>query len=202
VKCTECGAEGIEAAEPCGACGAAPVGPQSAPVGQGSGGLHKRPAEVVPMTLVGVRVEQPSNTPIALLKEAQGDRYLPIWIGAVEATAIAFAQQGMVSLKPLTHDLFCDVLKRLGVQLLNVTVSALTDGVFESYLSLSGHGTVTCRPSDGIALAVRTGAPILASAEVLDDCGVAIPDDDVHLPGLLLQCGPGLEPRICIWRIT
>jgi len=65
------------------------------------------------MEVVGVRVEMPSNSPIVLLKEAQGDRYLPIWIGAVEATAIAFAQQGMVSLRPLTHDLFRDVLEVL-----------------------------------------------------------------------------------------
>ena len=63
------------------------------------------------MEVVGVRVEMPSNSPIVLLKEQQGDRYLPIWIGAVEATAIAFAQQGMVSLRPLTHDLFKDVLE-------------------------------------------------------------------------------------------
>ena len=65
------------------------------------------------MEVVGVRVEMPSNSPIVLLKEAQGERYLPIWIGAVEATAIAFAQQGMVSLRPLTHDLFRDVLEVL-----------------------------------------------------------------------------------------
>jgi uncharacterized protein len=132
---------------------------------------HERPAEFVPMTLIEVRVEQPSNNSVILLKEARGDRYLPIWTGEAEATAIAFALQGMASLKPLTHDLFCDVLTRLGVQLLNVTVSAMMDGVFESYLSLSGHGTVSCRAADGIALAVRTGAPILASAEVLDNCG-------------------------------
>jgi len=156
----------------------------------------------VPVTLIGVRVEQPSNSPIILLKEAHGDRYLPIWVGEVEATAIAIGLQGAVSAKPLTHDVFCDVLNRLGVQLLNVTVSALKDGIFESYLSLSGHGTVTCRPSDGIALAVRTGAPILASAEVLDIAGVALPNDDGHLSALVLRSGPGREPRICIRPIT
>ena len=77
------------------------------------------------MEVVGVRVEMPSNSPIVLLKEAQGDRYLPIWIGAVEATAIAFAQQGMVSLRPLTHDLFRDVLEVLNVQLRTVNITAL-----------------------------------------------------------------------------
>jgi bifunctional DNase/RNase len=142
----------------------------------------------VPVRVIGVRVEISSNNPIVLLGEAHGDRYLPIWIGAVEATAIAFALQGMVSQKPLTHDLFRDVLQRLDVQLLNVTISGLIDGIFESYLSLSGgHGTVTCRPSDGIALAVRTGAPVLVNAELLDTAGVALPDNDAHLPGLLLR---------------
>jgi bifunctional DNase/RNase len=82
------------------------------------------------MEVVGVRVEMPSNSPIVLLKEAQGDRYLPIWIGAVEATAIAFAQQGMVSLRPLTHDLFRDVLEVLNVQLQTVNITALRDGIF------------------------------------------------------------------------
>ena len=69
----------------------------------------------------------PSNSPIVLLKEQQGDRYLPIWIGAVEATAIAFAQQGMVSLRPLTHDLFKDVLEVLNVQLRTVNITSLRD---------------------------------------------------------------------------
>jgi hypothetical protein len=82
------------------------------------------------MEVVGVRVEMPSNSPIVLLKEQQGDRYLPIWIGAVEATAIAFAQQGMVSLRPLTHDLFKDVLEVLNVQLRTVNITALRDGIF------------------------------------------------------------------------
>jgi len=145
---------------------------------EGSGGPGQRPAEAVPMVLVGVRVEKPSNSPIVLLKEAHGDRYLPIWIGEVEATAIAFAHEGMKTLKPLTHDLLCDVLKKVGVQLLSVTISGLAGGVFESHLSLSGHGTVGCRPSDAIALAIRAGAPIFASAEVLDEVGVAAPGDD------------------------
>jgi bifunctional DNase/RNase len=77
------------------------------------------------MQLVGVRVEMPSNSPIALLKEAHGDRYLPIWIGAVEATAIAFAQQGMVSVRPLTHDLFRDVLEAVNIRLLSARITSL-----------------------------------------------------------------------------
>ena len=129
------------------------------------------------MEVVGVRVEMPSNSPIVLLKEAQGDRYLPIWIGAVEATAIAFAQQGMVSLRPLTHDLFRDVLEVLNVQLRTVNITALRDGIFYADLVFSNGAEVSARPSDSIALALRTGATIFASDEILDEAGVAIPDE-------------------------
>ena len=99
------------------------------------------------MEVIGVRVEMPSNSPIVLLKEAQGDRYLPIWIGAVEATAIAFAQQGMVSLRPLTHDLFRDVLEVLNVQLRTVNITALRDGIFYADLVFSNGAEVSARPS-------------------------------------------------------
>ena len=128
------------------------------------------------MQLVGVRVEMPSNSPIALLKEAHGDRYLPIWIGAVEATAIAFAQQGMVSVRPLTHDLFRDVLEAVNIRLLSVRITSLVNGIFDADLVLSNGSNVSSRPSDGIALAIRTGAPVLASNEVLARVGVEIPD--------------------------
>jgi bifunctional DNase/RNase len=121
------------------------------------------------MEVVGVRVEMPTNQPIVLLKETQGDRYLPIWIGPVEATAIAFAQQGMVPARPLTHDLFRDVLEALEVQLQTVNITALRD--------FSNGKEVSARPSDSIALALRTGAAIYASDEVLDEAGVAIPDE-------------------------
>ena len=75
------------------------------------------------LTVVGVRVELPSNQPIVLLKETAGDRYLPIWIGAVEATAIAFAQQGVVPARPLTHDLLKDVLEALIARVVDLAVA-------------------------------------------------------------------------------
>jgi len=134
-------------------------------------------APVRRMEVVGVRVEMPSNSPIVLLKETEGDRYLPIWIGAVEATAIAFAQQGMVSLRPLTHDLFRDVLEVLNVELRTVNITALRDGIFYADLVFSNGAEVSARPSDSIALALRTGASIFASDEILDEAGVAIPDE-------------------------
>jgi bifunctional DNase/RNase/DNA-binding transcriptional MerR regulator len=152
-------------------------------LGKGRSGQQRFPraredgAEVRQMEVIGVRVEMPSNSPIVLLKEAQGDRYLPIWIGAVEATAIAFAQQGMVSLRPLTHDLFRDVLEVLNVQLRTVNITALRDGIFYADLVFSNGAEVSARPSDSIALALRTGAQIFASEEILDEAGVPIPDE-------------------------
>src|SRR5512139_1315013 len=97
----------------------------------------------------------PSNQPIVLLREVAGDRYLPIWIGAVEATAIAFAQQGVVPARPLTHDLLRDVVASLGRTLAEVRITELKDGVFFAVLAFDGGVEVSARPSDAIALALR-----------------------------------------------
>ncbi len=129
------------------------------------------------MDVVGVRVEMPSNQPIVLLREVDGERYLPIWIGAVEATAIAFAQQGVVPARPLTHDLLRDVLEALGRRLEEVRITALTDGVFFAVLVFDGGVEVSARPSDAIAIALRTGTPIYGAEEVLAEAGIAVPDE-------------------------
>jgi bifunctional DNase/RNase len=119
----------------------------------------------------------PSNQPIVLLRESTGDRYLPIWVGAVEATAIAFAQQGVVPPRPLTHDLLKDVLTATGHELAEVQITEVRDGVFYATLILGDGIEVSARPSDSIALALRTGSRILCSEEVLDEAGLAVPDD-------------------------
>ncbi|ASU86204.1 hypothetical protein CDO52_13610 [Nocardiopsis gilva YIM 90087] len=129
------------------------------------------------MEVVGVRVEMPSNQPIVLLKESDGERYLPIWIGAVEATAIALAQQGVVPARPLTHDLFRDVLDALDASLSTVNITSLSDGIFYADLVFSNGVEVSARPSDSIALALRTGAPIYAHDDVVEEAGVPIPDE-------------------------
>ncbi|HEX2029662.1 MAG TPA: bifunctional nuclease family protein, partial [Nitriliruptorales bacterium] len=106
---------------------------------------------MIEVELVGVRVELPANQPIVLLKEKTGPRYLPIWIGAVEATAIAFALQGVETPRPLTHDLFVDVLEDLGVRLESVHVTELREGTFYAELHFVQNGrnhTVSSRPSD------------------------------------------------------
>ena len=129
------------------------------------------------LTVVGVRVELPGNQPIVLLKESTGDRYLPIWIGAVEATAIAFAQQGIVPARPLTHDLLKDVLEALRAQLEAVLITDLRDGVYYADLRFADGTSVSARPSDAIALAIRAGATIYAEEAVLDTAGIAIADE-------------------------
>ncbi|MPZ62495.1 MAG: bifunctional nuclease family protein [Propionibacteriales bacterium] len=127
--------------------------------------------------VVGVRVEMPSNQPIVLLRETDGDRYLPIWIGAVEATAIAFAQQGVVPPRPLTHDLMKNLLEALGQPLAEVRISEVRDGVFYADLVFASGVEVSARTSDSIALALRTGTRILCEETVLDEAGIVVPDE-------------------------
>jgi bifunctional DNase/RNase len=132
---------------------------------------------------MGVRVEMPSNQPLVLLREVAGERYLPIWIGAVEATAIAFAQQGVVPPRPLTHDLLKDVIEALEAELREVRITEVRDGVFYAVLVFSTGAEVSARPSDSIALALRTGTRIVCAEEVLDEAGLAVPaeqEDEVE----------------------
>ena len=129
------------------------------------------------LEVVGVRVEVPSNQPIVLLREQGGERFLPIWIGAVEATAIAFASGGVQPPRPLTHDLFRDVIVGLGATLTAVELTEIKEGVFYAELLLTspnGEQRISARPSDAIALAVRTEAPIFASDELLAEAGIEI----------------------------
>ena len=135
------------------------------------------------MDVVGVRVEMPSNQPIVLLREVTGERYLPIWIGAVEATAIAFAQQGVTPPRPLTHDLMRDVLAATGQRLDEVRIIDMQDGVFFAQLVFDGGIEVGARPSDSIALALRTGTRIVCADAVLEEAGLAVPaeqEDEVE----------------------
>ena len=133
------------------------------------------------MELVGVRVEMPSSSPIALLREVGGSRrVLPIFIGAPEATAIAFALEEVVTQRPMTHDLLRDILDDLGVSLEKITVTDLRDGTFFAELELNardGVHTISSRPSDAIALAARTGSPIYAAEAVLDEAGYLADDE-------------------------
>ena len=126
--------------------------------------------------VIGVRVEMPSNQPIVLLQEIGGERYLPIWVGAVEATSIAFAQQGVIPPRPLTHDLIKESFEALGISIDSIHLTELKDGVFYSLINFAGGKSVSVRPSDAIAIALRTGSPILASEDLLAEAGIEIPD--------------------------
>ena len=137
---------------------------------------------MVEMELVGVRVELPTNAPIVLLREKGGDRrLLPIFIGAPEATAIAFALEDVETPRPMTHDLMKDVLDDLGVTVDQIVVSELKDATFYAELHLTAGGRahqVSSRPSDAIALAARTGSPIFAAEAVLDEAAYALTEED------------------------
>jgi bifunctional DNase/RNase len=129
------------------------------------------------LSVVGVRVELPSNQPIVLLREVDGDRYLPIWIGAVEATAIAYEQQGVKPARPVTHDLLRDILAALEAPLKAVEITELKENVFYADLLIGDDLRVSARPSDSIALALRVGAPIRCADQVLTEAGIVIPDE-------------------------
>jgi len=137
---------------------------------------------LIPMEVIGVRVEMPSNQPIVLLKEIDGSRFLPIWVGAVEATAIAFAQQGVEPPRPLTHDLMNNLLELLDATLTAVHMTEIKDGIFYATMLLrdskGGQLMISARPSDAIALAVRSHSNILATQELLDEIGIEIPQGD------------------------
>jgi bifunctional DNase/RNase len=136
---------------------------------------------MIEVSLVGVRVELPSNQPIVLLKEADGDRYLPIWIGAVEATAIAFALQGIETPRPMTHDLMRDILQESDITVERILISELVEQTFFAVIRMTTNGRVTevsSRPSDAIALAVRTSTPIFAAEDVLEQAGIELKDDE------------------------
>lgn len=138
---------------------------------------------MIEMTLVGVRVELPTNQPIVLLREADGERFLPIWIGGVEAQAIAFGLQGTATPRPLTHDLMRDLLEGLGIAVTRVVISDLRDGTFYADLVLDNAGhevAVSARPSDAIALAVRIGAPLFAAEAVLDEASILIDEEEAE----------------------
>ncbi len=137
---------------------------------------------LIPMEVIGVRVEMPSNQPIVLLKEIDGSRFLPIWVGAVEGTAIAFAQQGVEPPRPLTHDLMNNLLELLDATLTAVHMTEIKDGIFYATMLLrdsnGGQLTISARPSDAIALAVRSHSNIQATQELLDEIGIEIPQGD------------------------
>jgi bifunctional DNase/RNase len=135
------------------------------------------------MQIESVRVHMLSNRHVVILKDNEGDRYLPIWIGAWEASAIAMRLQGLAAERPLTHDLFAAALDRLGVRVERVVISELTDETYHARIHLERDGVqveVDARPSDALALAVRAEVQIFAADDVLVQAALAAdPDEEV-----------------------
>lgn len=129
----------------------------------------------IEMELVGIELEQPSSIPCLVLRETAGEgRILPIFIGGPEATAIAFALEPVETPRPMTHDLMKDLLDTLGARIERVVVTELRDKTFFAEIIVNAAGTVhsvSARPSDAVALAVRFGAPVFAEEGVLEIAG-------------------------------
>ncbi|MGH9074599.1 MAG: bifunctional nuclease family protein [Acidimicrobiales bacterium] len=141
---------------------------------------------MVEVQLAAVRVDLQSNTPVVLLQELQGaKRTLPIFIGPPEATAIAFALQGVPTTRPMTHDLMRDLLAALGADVEQVVITELVATTYHAELRLAQGGrhlTVPSRPSDAIALAARTGTPLYVADDLLDAEGVVLASEDDEGP--------------------
>ncbi|MFN8051139.1 MAG: bifunctional nuclease family protein [Acidimicrobiales bacterium] len=137
---------------------------------------------MIEVELIGVSVEVASNTPIVVLQEMSGAaRSLSIFIGGPEATAIAFALEGVQAPRPLTHDLFKDVLEAVSIDIDHVIVSELRDATFYAELHLTNGSetwVVSSRPSDALALAARVDCPIYVNDAVMNEAGVADTSDE------------------------
>lgn len=132
---------------------------------------------MVEMSVESVRINLATNQRVVILKEGQGERYLFIWIATAEAYSIAMELQGTTSLRPLTHDLLKNVITELGGKIVSVIVNDLADDIFYARVVLDAagrHVEIDSRPSDAIALAVRTKAPIYVAESVLDSAGVTL----------------------------
>ncbi len=135
------------------------------------------------MRVVGIRVEPPQSQPVLLLREIDGERYLPIWIGQSEAASIALQQKGIEPPRPLTHDLIVNLIAEFGQTLQEVRIVDMQEGTFYAEMVFGDDLRVSARPSDSIAVAIRAGVPIIADETVLTDAGLLIPEEEGEEPG-------------------
>jgi uncharacterized protein len=163
-------------------------------------------SELVEMVVESVRVHMLSSRHVVILKDSGRDRYLPIWIGPWEASAIAMKLQGLSPDRPLTHDLFAAALEGLGVKVDRVVISALAEETFHARLLLDHGGRtieVDSRPSDALALAVRAGGRIFAAESVLEQAALGADGaEDEGAEGIPLEStGEHLvDPRLDVFR--
>ncbi len=133
---------------------------------------------MIPVDVVGIRLELPSNQPVLILRDQEQPRYLALWIGDNEAKAITLLLTNTRSQRPLTHELMSNVIAALGDKLVSVTVTELIEGTYYATLNFASSDSVSARPSDAVALALQTGAPVFVSREVIDEAGIDVIEDD------------------------
>ena len=156
---------------------------------------------LVEMVVESVRVHMLSNRHVVILKDSDHDRYLPIWIGPWEASAIAMRLQGLTPERPLTHDLFAAAIDALGVRIERIIIAALSEETFHARLVLArpeGEVEIDARPSDALALAVRTNARIYAAEGVLEQAALgadSVLGDDAEGEGEEDAADPGGSRR-------
>lgn len=135
--------------------------------------------------LTGVRVDLRTNTPIVMLEEVYGDRTLPIFIGSSEASAIAFALEGVVVPRPMTHDLLVNIFEELGADLVRVVITDVIDGTYYAEIHLRAHGddhVISARPSDAIAVAIRSGTSMFVADSLMDNAPRLVEESDEEIP--------------------
>ncbi len=163
---------------------------------------------MVEMKVFGLALDEDSQVPVLILKDAEEKRVLPIWIGAMEAMAISLALNEVELPRPMTHDLLLNMITNMEGKLTNVDVVSIREGTYYAELEVEQNGTrkrIDCRPSDGIALALRAGAPISVSLEVLDQAeaekkpeteGVAATNDPDQWAKLLEKMSTGTKYKM------
>ena len=135
------------------------------------------------MVIYGVSFDLVGKQPIVLLKTADGNKFLPIWIGHPEAAAILMKLQGAATPRPMTHDLFTEILGQLEARVVRIAVTELRENTFYALITVAVDGTeleIDSRPSDAIALAVRSGAPIFAAEAVIEESAIEFEHEDVN----------------------
>ena len=134
------------------------------------------------MLIYGVSFDLVGKQPIVLLKTADGNKFLPIWIGHPEAAAILMKLQSQAPPRPMTHDLLSDVLEQLGAQIIRITVTELRENTFYAQITLQQDGgeiEIDSRPSDAIALAIRAEAPIFAADRVIEESAIEFEGEEI-----------------------
>ncbi len=148
------------------------------------------------MVIYGVSFDLVGKQPIVLLKTAEGNKFLPIWIGHPEAAAILMKLQGATTPRPMTHDLVTDMLSQLDAQVVKITVTELRDSTFYAQITVQQDGSeidVDSRPSDAIALAIRADAPIFVADRVIEESAIEFEGEEVNEEEIVTEFKQFLE---------